>query len=49
MVGVRETSGQEQRRERDVSMREVVRDNYVKGLCIKCISCDLNALGKQCI
>ena len=31
-VDVRETSGREQRRERDVSMENVVRDNYVKGL-----------------
>ena len=35
------SSGREQRRERDVSMENVVRDNYVKGLGI---SCDLNAL-----
>ncbi len=40
-VDVRETSGQEQMRERDVSMENVVRDNYVKGLWI---SCDPNAL-----
>ena len=40
-VDIRETSGREQRRERDVSMENVVRDNYVKGLWI---SCDLNAL-----
>ena len=32
VVDVRETSGREQRRERDVSMENVVRDNYVKGL-----------------
>ena len=31
-VDVRETSGREQRRERDVSMQNVVRDNDVKGL-----------------
>ena len=35
-------SGREQRRERDVSMRNMVRDNYVNSLCI---SCDLYALG----
>ena len=29
-VDVRETSGREQRREHDVSMDNVVRDNYVK-------------------
>ena len=41
-IGVQETSsGREQRRERDVSMENVVRDNYVKGLWI---SCDLNEL-----
>ena len=45
-VGVRETSGREQRRERDISMQNVVRDNYVYGLCI---SCDLNSLGRQCL
>ena len=46
-VDIQETSGRrEQRRGRDVSMRNVVRDNYVTGLCI---SCDLNALGRQCI
>ena len=31
-VDVRETSGREQRRERDVSMENVVRDNLVKDL-----------------
>ena len=31
-VDVRETSGRKQRRERDVSMANVVRDNYVEGL-----------------
>ena len=31
-VDVRETSGRDQRRERDVSMENVVRDNYVRGL-----------------
>ena len=36
------TSGREQRRDRDVSMWNVVRDNYVKGMCI---SCDLKVLG----
>ena len=43
-VGVQETSGREQRRERDVSMENVVRDNYVKGLWIYC---DLNALAES--
>ena len=41
VLNVRETSGREQRRERDVSMDNVVRDNYVKGLWI---CCDLNAM-----
>ena len=31
-VDVQETNGREQRRERDVSMENMVRDNYVKGL-----------------
>ena len=31
-IDVRETGGREQRRERDVSTENVVRDNYVKGL-----------------
>ena len=44
-VDVQETSGREQRRERDISMRNVVTDNYVKG---QCISCDPNALGSVC-
>ena len=41
---VQGTSGREQRRERDVSMEDVARDNYVKGLWI---NCDLNALAAR--